>query len=107
MDDVEEGEHHVPAALYDVNDVEFGSLANRSHPALSRHRNFLRGKPSYLLYFWELMDRHQLLQTTMQRLDQWVMPTLFAVYKLQVPSRLDSQMTTLLLWRVCLLPFSV
>ena len=69
VDDVEAGQHHVPAALYDVNDVEFGSLQNRSRPALSRRHNFLRGKPSYLLYFWELMDRHQLLQTTMQRLD--------------------------------------
>ena len=66
VDDVEAGQHHVPAALYDVNNVEFGSLENRSRPALSRHHNFLRGKPSYLLYFWELMDHHQLLQTTMQ-----------------------------------------
>ena len=65
-DDVEPGEHHVPAALYDVNDIEFGSLENRSRPALSRRHNFLQGKPSYLLYFWELMDHHQLLQTTMQ-----------------------------------------
>ena len=35
VDDVEEGEHHVPAALYDVNDIEFRSLENRSRPALS------------------------------------------------------------------------
>ena len=34
VDDVEAGEHHVPDALYDVNDVEFGSLENRSCPAL-------------------------------------------------------------------------
>ena len=69
VDDVEAGEHHVPAALYDVNNIKFGSLENRSRPALSQWHNFLRGKPSYLLYFWELMDHHQLLQTTMQQLD--------------------------------------
>ena len=67
VDDVEAGEHHVPAALYDVNDInvndiEFGLLENRSRPALSQHHNFLRGKPSYLFYFWELMDHHQLLK---------------------------------------------
>ena len=62
VDDVEAGEHHVPAALYDVNDIKFGSLENGHRPALSQHRNFLRGKPSYLFYFWELMDHHQLLK---------------------------------------------
>jgi hypothetical protein len=31
--------------------------------------SFLNGKPSYLLYFWELADAHQLLQSSLQRLN--------------------------------------
>lgn len=59
----------IPDAVYEQNDAEFGSLCNRSRPALACRRNFLNGKPSYLLYFWELMEKHQLLSSTVQRLD--------------------------------------
>ena len=60
----------VPAVVYEFTDTEFGQLANRGRPALATRRNFLQGKPSYLLYYWELMDRHQLLSSTVQRFDE-------------------------------------
>jgi hypothetical protein len=54
--------------IIDESSNRYGSLAGRSAEALDGRKAFLRGKPSYLLYFWELADMHQLLQTTMQRL---------------------------------------
>jgi hypothetical protein len=47
---------------------QFGSLSRRSQAALQNRRSFLYGKPSYLLFFWELADQHQLLQSALQRL---------------------------------------
>ena len=58
--------------IYDTTtSVRFGSLSsrNRSECALQSRAAFLCGKPSYLLYFWEVADRHQLLQSALQRLD--------------------------------------
>lgn len=49
---------------------EFGSLRNRSPRALQSRAAFLRGEPSYLLYFWEIADKHQLLQSSVQRLNE-------------------------------------
>jgi hypothetical protein len=45
------------------------ALTGRSARALQTRSAFLNGLPSYLLYFWEVVDKHQLLQTTLQRLD--------------------------------------
>jgi len=39
---------------------------------LSNRSSFLQGKPPYLLLFWELADKHQILATTMQRFDPMV-----------------------------------
>jgi hypothetical protein len=36
--------------------------------ALQSRAAFLNGRPSYLLYFWEVADAHQLLQSSLQRL---------------------------------------
>ena len=57
--------------ILDTNSARFGSLSRRtrSECALQSRAAFLRGRPSYLLYFWELADRHQLLQSALQRLD--------------------------------------
>ena len=44
----------------------FGALSGRNARALDQRSAFLRGKPSYLLYFWELMDQYQLLQSSLQ-----------------------------------------
>ncbi|KAI2501606.1 hypothetical protein MHU86_2081 [Fragilaria crotonensis] len=46
----------------------FGSLDRRPPRALQSRAAFLNGKPSYLLYYWEIIDAHQLLQSSVQRL---------------------------------------
>jgi hypothetical protein len=40
-----------------------GALQGRSARALDNRAAFLYGKPSYILYFWEVADQHQLLQS--------------------------------------------
>ena len=45
-----------------------GSLDGRPARALQSRAAFLNGRPSYLLYFWEVADTHQLLQSSLQRL---------------------------------------
>ena len=45
-----------------------GSLHGRPARALQTRAAFLNGRPSYLLYFWEVVDAHQLLQSSLQRL---------------------------------------
>jgi hypothetical protein len=42
-------------------DENFGSLPERPVEALETRLNFLNGKPSYLLCFWELADQLQVL----------------------------------------------
>ena len=49
-----------------------GGLQRRSARALDNRAAFLYGKPSYILYFWELADQHQLLQSSLQQLDRAV-----------------------------------
>ncbi len=45
-----------------------GSLSGSPARALQTRAAFLNGRPSYLLYFWEVADHHQLLQSSLQRL---------------------------------------
>ena len=45
-----------------------GNLRNRPPRALDNRAAFLNGRPSYLLYFWEVADTHQLLASSLQRL---------------------------------------
>ena len=67
--DDEELEDPEDYIILDTSSVRFGSLTTRSECALQNRAALLKGKPSYLLYFWELADRHQLLQSSLQRLD--------------------------------------
>ena len=53
----------------DQTSYVFGCLTDRPAYALSSRGAFLQGRPSYLLYFWEVADKHQLLQRTMNRLN--------------------------------------
>ena len=56
--------------IFNTTSVRFGSLStSRSECALKNRAAFLCGKPLYLLYFWEIADHHQLLQSALQRLD--------------------------------------
>ena len=45
-----------------------GGLTGRPNRALQSRAAFLNGRPSYVLYFWEIADAHQLLQSSLQRL---------------------------------------
>jgi hypothetical protein len=45
-----------------------GNLCNRPPRALDNRAALLNGRPSYLLYFWEVADTHQLLASSLQRL---------------------------------------
>jgi hypothetical protein len=44
----------------------------RNHPACALHlrQSFLKSRPSYLRYFWEVADSHQLLQSSLQCLTE-------------------------------------
>ena len=47
----------------------FGSTRNRSRLALDQKKNFIDGKCTYLLYLWEMLERHDLLSSSIQRLN--------------------------------------
>ena len=47
----------------------FGSLKNRSQRALDSRSSFFANKEPYLLYLWEVLDNHDLLVSSMQRLN--------------------------------------
>jgi hypothetical protein len=59
-----------PPPANEVTTVPFGALYRRSARALTTRSDFLRGRPSYLLYFWDMADHHQLLQTSLQRFSE-------------------------------------
>ena len=65
-------ESSVPHEILNENSCHFGSLQDRPQYALDNRAAFLHGKPSYLLYFWEFIDKHGLLSTTLQRLNDEV-----------------------------------
>jgi hypothetical protein len=44
----------------------FGCLTGRPPVALHRRANFVSHSHTYLLYFWELFDKHQLLRSALQ-----------------------------------------
>ena len=66
------------AEVQDVNEEQdedeavptFGSLTQRPARALDSRAAFLRGMPSYLLYYWEIADSQQLLASCLQRLSE-------------------------------------
>lgn len=56
----------------DESNPQFGVLQDRPQFALDTRSAFLQGKPSYLLYFWEFVDKHGLLSTTLQKINRQV-----------------------------------
>ena len=52
--------------------VQFGALRNRERGALDRRASFVPCSASYLLYLWHMLDKHDLLRSSMQRLDEGV-----------------------------------
>jgi hypothetical protein len=76
------------------NTVMGGGLQGRQARALDSRAAFLYGRPSYLLYFWEIADCHQLLQSSLQRLSENVgasdastAPSVIHVHRTPTPSR--------------------
>ncbi len=50
-------------------DQEFGSLENRSQTALANRQNFFCDRQLYLLYLWEMLNKHDLLSSALQKLN--------------------------------------
>lgn len=70
--DTEDQNSGIPSVIT-MHNEGFGSLADRPPEALQTRAAFLlAGMPPYLLYYWELSDRHQLLSSALQRLDDTV-----------------------------------
>jgi hypothetical protein len=55
-------------AITSDGNVPFGGLEGRTQEALDNRANFLGGNPSWYLYFWELADTFQLLDSAVQRI---------------------------------------
>jgi hypothetical protein len=55
-----------------VGDIVMGVLQGQPACALESRAAFLYGRPSYLLYFWEIADCHHLLQSSLQQLSESV-----------------------------------
>jgi hypothetical protein len=54
----------------DTIQANFGGCLSRQPPrALQSRESFLNGRQSYLLYFWKVADVHQILQSSLQRLN--------------------------------------
>jgi hypothetical protein len=53
-------------------DHEFGSLENRTQHALASRQSFFKDRQVYLLYLWEMLNRHDLLGSALQRLNNSV-----------------------------------
>jgi hypothetical protein len=51
----------------------FGCLAGRSARAMDQRESFLDSRSSYLLIYWEVADKHQLLSVALQRLSDSVL----------------------------------
>jgi len=66
-----------------TNDT-IGGLRNRPARALHLRQSFLNGRPSYLFYFWEVADSHQLLQSSLQCLTEGT-GAVFLMLQLQSP----------------------
>jgi hypothetical protein len=55
--------------------AKFGSLNNRSKIALDSRESFFNSHQSYLLYLWHMLDKHNLLSTSLNRLEATVSAT--------------------------------
>jgi hypothetical protein len=54
------------------DEIVFGSLQNRSSGALDQRYSFVEYSQMYLLYWWHMLDKHDLLGSSLQRLDDSV-----------------------------------
>ncbi len=66
LDNFDEEERQNEPRDDDATGADFGCLGGRPARALQTRAAFLYGRPSYLLYFWEVADNHQLLSLSLQ-----------------------------------------
>lgn len=57
------------------HDHEFGRLDNHSQHALASRQSFFKDRQLYLLYLWEMLNRHDLLGSALQKLSSDVSAT--------------------------------
>jgi hypothetical protein len=69
-DDEEQEEGSAPLVV-----DEFGSLTKQSKVALDSRESFFFGHQPYLLYFWHMLNKHNLLGSSLNRLDNSVTAT--------------------------------
>jgi hypothetical protein len=67
-DDDEENNTDGDDDVEEDNMNTFGSLKGRSQRALDLHQNFFNERSTYLLYLWDVLDEHNLVQSSMQQL---------------------------------------
>ena len=72
---LEEEDKEEDAEGVEKNIPVFGTLANRTQRALDSREAFFTCKESYLLYLWEVLERHDLLVSSMQRLNTFAIST--------------------------------
>ena len=67
----DDGSSLTPSQQTDEDDTRenIGGLNGRPPRALQSRASFLNGRPSYHLYFWEVADAHQILNSSLQRLN--------------------------------------
>jgi hypothetical protein len=64
--ETEEAIEELPGEI--SNEIHWGALEGRAQEALDNRANFLNGQPSWYLYYWDLSDSFQLLDSTARRL---------------------------------------
>lgn len=62
------GDVPIAIAISSEGNVPFGGLEGRTQEALDNRANYLGSHPSWYLYFWELSDTFQLLDSAVQRI---------------------------------------
>ncbi len=52
-----------------ATNTEFGCFANRTDRAFDLRKSFVLYNQIYLLYIWHMLDKHDLMKTSMQQSD--------------------------------------
>jgi hypothetical protein len=68
----DEGSEEQEDSMIGEDTPGFGALANRKRGALDQRSQFVDYQQSYLLYLWFMLDKHGLLESSIQRLDDSV-----------------------------------
>ena len=71
----EEGDDEEQDSSSSNSQAKFGSLNNRSKIALDSRESFFNSHQSYLLYLWYMLDKHNLLSNSLNRLETTVSAT--------------------------------